>query len=271
MQDHFATKYKLLLKIQQKVVDSTRSYDHLRYTLQTPAEFWQKICEDFPAVEELIPRTTFVGWFVFAGKKAAPKRVVPNKTWVVGMSEQHNAQLQKSPGRPPFLGPEDVAVRDKFVADMKNYRNAGINVNIPVMRNILVSYLIDPKLGGFKDKLSPHLYSDSPPDPSKLMLTDYMMRCIIHRDLQWTWRANTKAAQTLPADWESQTEDMLMRIALLILMFDIPPELVFMADETFFGMQPHSRCVSIECTRTSCSCALPFLLWFLSWQVHKPL
>jgi hypothetical protein len=44
-------------------------------------------------------------------------------------------------------------------------------------------------------------------------------------------RAITNSAQTLPDNWEELRDDAVQRLALLVDMFDIPPELVVNSDQ----------------------------------------
>jgi hypothetical protein len=44
-------------------------------------------------------------------------------------------------------------------------------------------------------------------------------------------RAVTTSAQTLPTNWEELRDDAVQRLALLVEMYDIPPELVINSDQ----------------------------------------
>ena len=52
--------------------------------------------------------------------------------------------------------------------------------------------------------------------------------------LRWSNRAGTTAAQKLPDDHKDQVEDMCKRIAILVALYDVPRELFYAMDETFF-------------------------------------
>jgi hypothetical protein len=82
-------------------------------------------------------------------------------------------------------------------------------------------------------------------DKTKFMCTNYWMRCFLFKRLKWSWRVGTKAAQKLPDNWEQLIDQALQRIAAMASLCNIPPERVFMADETFLFYQPESKCAFV--------------------------
>jgi hypothetical protein len=117
---------------------------------------------------------------------------------------------------------------------------AGVTVSVFHARSLLIFLLIED---GHQDKLSPHLLDAFGEQQShKFCCTPYWVRAYFRKVLRMSWRVATKAAQKLPADWEVQGKDMLQRIAIVSMVYKVPPELVILMDETFFNLHPDSRC-----------------------------
>ena len=106
------------------------------------------------------------------------------------------------------------------------------------MRSILIAAL---HAAGKGKLLSPHLTDiDGEVDSSKFCASCTWMRTFLFRNLRWVWRASTAAAQSTPAKADELVYDMLQRIAYLSRTHQIPPERVFLADETFAHLSPDS-------------------------------
>jgi hypothetical protein len=66
----------------------------------------------------------------------------------------------------------------------------------------------------------------------------------LHRYLaEWDFslRCITTAAQTLPTNWEELRDEAVQRLALLVEMFNIPPELVVNSDQMAQYLVPSSN------------------------------
>lgn len=107
------------------------------------------------------------------------------------------------------------------------------------MKFMLVAVL---KSRGKADVLSPHLMDGGGEvDRKKLCASSWWLQTFLRKHLKWTWRASTSAAQSLPNDADTQIQEMLQRIAYLVVAYCIALERVFMVDETFAHMSPDSR------------------------------
>lgn len=74
-----------------------------------------------------------------------------------GLKAGHNINLTLSHGHRPVLkGAEETL--DKFAKKMRDLRSAGIILNVPSMRGVLLAMLIDD---GHEDKISPHILPDA--------------------------------------------------------------------------------------------------------------
>lgn len=60
---------------------------------------------------------------------------------------------------------------------------------------------------------------------------------------EWNFslRCITTSAQTLPANWEELRDEAVQRLALLVEMFSIPPELVVNSDQMAQYLVPSSN------------------------------
>jgi hypothetical protein len=69
----------------------------------------------------------------------------------------YNIKEHQSTGRKPVLsGAEETLQR--FEKDARDLRKTGVSLNVPTMRALLTSMLMDD---GHQDLLSPHLYSEN--------------------------------------------------------------------------------------------------------------
>lgn len=77
----------------------------------------------------------------------------------------------------------------------------------------------------------------------------------------FSWCASTKAAQDLAPNADTLSEELLQRIASAVSLNNIPPERMYMADETFlfhapeskYGFPPRVTCTEFTYGR-HCSC-----------------
>ena len=192
-----------------------------------------------------IPKNTVTGWFTYSGKKHAAHHPVPTATFNTGYKKGYNERLRHSTGRPTLLaGCEDVL--EEFAAQLKQQcllsgvRSAGISVNLYTMRYMLMPLLLEAGKG---ELLRPHLTGEVAVNRRLFTCSSTWLRTILRKYLGWSWRASTKAAQSTPDNELELTRDMLQPIAVLCRAYEIPPERVFMANETFTYLHPDSRCV----------------------------
>lgn len=68
----------------------------------------------------------------------------------------------------------------------------------------------------------------------------HFARVMVARNLGWSWRRGTTAAQKLPLDWTEKQLDMAARLASLVFEHDVPPELVLNWDQTGVWLMPTS-------------------------------
>ena len=135
--------------------------------------------------------------------------------------------------------PDCEDVLEAFAAEFQQFRTAGCSINIYNMRYMIVAAL---QAAGKGHLLIPQLTAvDGEVDRNKFCASHTWLRTFLRKDLRWSWRASTAAAQGTPANADTLVGDMLQQIAYLCRVHCIPHERVFMADETFAHLTPDSR------------------------------
>jgi hypothetical protein len=238
LQDHFLKRSDAIRALQRIVVDP-KTREH-RFCVSRPSEFLRCVRShvELGPLCQGIPDGTLKGYFIFPGTGHAAKYPTPTACFTKGLESGYNADLRNSTGRPKLLdGCEDVL--EGFAVELQQLREAGVSLNLYTMKYMLVAALQEAGKGHL---LSPHLTSDDGEDDrSKFLASSTWLRTFIRRWLKWTWRASTSATQSTPADASEKVANMLLRISYLCRAHCIPPERLFMADETFVHLSPDSR------------------------------
>ena len=116
---------------------------------------------------------------------------------------------------------------------------------------MIVSQLVND---GHQDLVSPHLFNPNlhEKDKTKFVRSPFWMRAFLINECGYSWHRGTKAAQHTPANWEELLDEALQRLAAAAIAFDIPPDRVYCADETYMFFTPDSKCALIIYTSDVC-------------------
>ena len=163
-----------------------------------------------------------------------------------------NLQL-KSPGRPPLLRGAEATL-DTFEEQIRSLRAAGFSLSLGTLRSLLISLLLRDE---HHDLISDHIHKDVPadfvPNRKKFFASDYWMLSFLHNRMGYSYRHATSAAQKLPSNHSQLVDDALCRLSIRMDRFKIPPERVFMMDETFVFYTPFSNCfLTAFCYSATC-------------------
>lgn len=79
-----------------------------------------------------------------------------------------------------------------------------------------------------------------------LKLSYNFCRAFVSKQLNWTLRKSTTAAQKVPANWEELVHDMNRRLAVTVFEGAIPKELLFSMDETFCFFVPMGHATTLH-------------------------
>lgn len=76
----------------------------------------------------------------------------------------------------------------------------------------------------------------------------------VKRELNWTIRKATTAAQKVPANWKTEVLNMTKRLAIHVYQGRIPRELLFSMDETFSYFVPmgHASTLDVRGAKVRC-------------------
>lgn len=69
-------------------------------------------------------------------------------------------------------------------------------------------------------------------------ILERFVRQFFHDKLRWSCRKATRAAQKTPDNWESQCEDMFLRISYQALIAGVPAEAILNGDQTGLSVIP---------------------------------
>ena len=233
--DHFMHNWPNVAMLNTLAVDKATRVE--RYRVCTSGQLKSILDQNHPG--HAFKRTTLAGWFTFSGKGNRPAFPVPKETWEKGISRGHVGGLSKAPGPKPMLHGADSTLR-RFETECQGFRESGISLQMYSMRAVLVAMLVND---GHSGLLSPHLLDqEAEVDQTKFYCSDFWLHAFLSNRMGWSWRCSTNAAQKLPPDAEDQVEQALQRIAALSMRYCIPPQRVFMADETFMFYTPESKC-----------------------------
>jgi hypothetical protein len=162
--------------------------------------------------------STIEGWF----HRTISEDGARNVLWVEKILQKVRAResmFSRPSGKEGILNTyPEIGV--KIVKMLKAIRNAGAIVNSSICRSVIVG-ILEVELPAILSKNGGHF---------KVSLT--WVRCFVNRNLSWSFRAPTTAAQKLPDDWEEQGELLIYRLAYYIRMYSIHPSRVINADQT---------------------------------------
>ena len=140
------------------------------------------LCNANPLFQGL-HRRTLDGWFTFEKAKIPS----PKKVFLDGMEACYNISLivAKSGRRPIFsTDPEGQAAIEEFKRLLQDMRDAGVGLNLPAIRCLLVAFLVDK---GLSHRLSPHLLDPSKEvDHAKFCCSHFWLVCFFSTHMHWS-------------------------------------------------------------------------------------
>jgi len=111
---------------------------------------------------------------------------------------------------------------------LNGLRKTSMAINTSLARNVILGNI---------EALNPRILQQ-PHNGYIPVLSLSSVRRYLNKELNWSFRAATKASQKIPDDWEDQCEMTFFRLVYTIATSDIHPSLVINADQTMIHLVP---------------------------------
>jgi hypothetical protein len=95
-------------------------------------------------------------------------------------------------------------------------------------------------------RMNPEILEKMFKDGSKFRASDFFICGWLHKELEWSVRKATQAAQKLPENWKEQCERSVFQKVYIIKEEDIPPELYANSDQTQMVYAPGNKLTWVE-------------------------
>ncbi|RXW18423.1 hypothetical protein EST38_g7441 [Candolleomyces aberdarensis] len=129
------------------------------------------------------------------------------------------------------------AVKDAIISVLQLLRNNGAPLTIVTIRGVMLAIITLQK---------PEILEHKTNDGLTFNLSDDYVRKWVKKNLHWSRRKATKAAQKLPDDWMNQCERSALRKAFVIKEYDIPSALYVNSDQTQVVYAPGDKMTYAE-------------------------
>lgn len=218
----------------QVVIDVPRSKATRKKWWDNPLDFDEIVdtvrhCKGYyPAVRELQKKN-------FAKYKSLNESTIRN--WFVKNAEGEyvlQARFYKYSRKyscPEHLGQKSTLskypdVKKKLVALLTALRDSGAPMDSSILRPVM------------RAVIKYHIPSVMKENGGKFDCSRSWVRKFLWQTMGMSFKKHTTAAQKMPKDWEQQWEYYILRIALLAMQYNIPPELFVNSDQTAVWFVP---------------------------------